>query len=50
MKVSTKWGYESPESEEIHLISENEFLASVYSDKDPVGGAEEGETDDWGWN
>ena len=43
MKLSRTREYQTPESEEVIIFSENEFLASVYSDKDPVGGAEEGE-------
>jgi|GEM_PF-6375261 len=41
--------YISPETEELILLQEVNFLASFTNDK-PVNDAEEGETGDWGWN
>ena len=41
--------YISPETEELILLQEANFLASITSDK-PVNDAEEGDTSDWGWN
>lgn len=50
MKTFPKWGYESPECEEFCVYCDENFVSTVTSDKDPVGGSEEGDTDDWGWN
>lgn len=50
MKGLRRLGYETPESEELELLFDESFLASIESEKDPVGGSEPGETDEWGWN
>lgn len=52
MKKMNKRAYESPEAEVFKFMLEQDFLdASITGrEKDPVGGADEGETDGWGWN
>jgi len=52
MKMNAKRVYERPEMEELSVVMEATLLGlSVEGkDPDPVGGAEEGTTDDWGWN
>lgn len=43
--------YEIPEMEAFSFIMETSILGLSVEDKknDPVGGAEEGDTSDWGW-
>lgn len=52
MKVIFNRAYVCPEAEVLEFALETDFLdASVTGrEKDPVGGAEAGDTDDWGWN
>lgn len=52
MKKTTMRAYERPEAEMLDFIVESNFLILSVTDSkdDPVGGAEEGDTDGWGWN
>ena len=52
MKKTLMRAYERPEAEMLDFIVESSFLilSVTGKDQDPVGGAEEGETDDWEWN
>lgn len=52
MKKMEKRAYECPEMEELSISMDAALLGlSVEGrDPDPVGGADEGDTDDWGWN
>ena len=51
MKMLNRRAYQSPETKEFEFLFESNFLATVISEgEDPVDGAEEGETEGWGWN
>lgn len=52
MKNNVKRAYECPETEELSFALESVLLglSAEGREQDPVGGAEEGITDDWGWN
>ena len=52
MNKTKHQAYERPEAEILEFSIESSFLVLSVTDKkdDPVGGAEEGDTDGWGWN
>lgn len=52
MKMIFNRAYVSPEAEVLEFALESDFLDASLTgrEKDPVDGAEEGDTGDWGWN
>ena len=52
MRKTNQRAYERPEAELLDFVLESGFLILSVTDskEDPVGGAEEGDTDDWVWN
>ena len=52
MEKTIKRAYECPEAEILDFVIESGFMILSVTDgkDDPVGGAQEGDVDDWEWN